>query len=266
MIPKVIHYCWFGGNEIPEKDRECILSWKKYMPDYEIKEWNEQNFDINCCQYVKDAYKAKKWAFVSDYARFWILYNFGGVYFDTDVEIIKSVNPILKNGPFMGLESVGNVNPGLGLAANSGMDLFKDVLEDYHNSNFFQYPGVQTDQNVVGKVTNILLTKGFDAESLDVQKVGGVTIYPPEFFCPMNYRTHEVIITDNTYSIHHYAASWITKEEKKIEKYESYINDISGLKKLGLRLKIVILKISNKYKNLGLFGLIKYIVWKVRHR
>ena len=115
MIPKIIHYCWFGGNPLPELAIKCIESWKKYLPDYEIKEWNESNFDINCCAYVREAYEAKKWAFVSDYARFWILYQHGGLYFDTDVELIKSIDDLIVKGAFMGCEP-WNAAPALSLS------------------------------------------------------------------------------------------------------------------------------------------------------
>lgn len=108
MIPRIIHYCWFGGKEIPMQYQAYIDSWKKYCPDYEIKEWNESNFNINCCSYVKEAYNAKKWAFIADYARFFILYNYGGIYFDTDVELLRPIDTLVENGNFMGLECHGN--------------------------------------------------------------------------------------------------------------------------------------------------------------
>lgn len=105
MIPKIIHYCWFGRGPLPELAQKCITSWKKYLPDYEIKEWNEDNFDVNIIPYTAEAYKAKKYAFVSDYARFWILYKFGGIYFDTDVEVIRPIDDIVERGNFMGFET-----------------------------------------------------------------------------------------------------------------------------------------------------------------
>lgn len=111
MIPKVIHYCWFGGNPLPNIAVKCINSWKKYFPDYEIIEWNESNFDLFSCDYCREAYDAKKWAFVSDYARFKILYEHGGVYFDTDVEVIKSMDDILQKGAFIGRERIANAFP-----------------------------------------------------------------------------------------------------------------------------------------------------------
>ena len=114
MIPKVVHYCWFGGNQLPDDAKKCIESWRKFFPEYEIKEWNECNFDVNCCDYVKEAYAAKKWAFVSDYARFWILYHEGGLYFDTDVEVIKDMSDIIAKGAFMGCETDNKCAPGGG--------------------------------------------------------------------------------------------------------------------------------------------------------
>ena len=112
MIPKIIHYCWFGRNPLPELALKCIASWKKYMPDYEIKEWNEDNFDVNIIPYTAEAYAQKKYAFVSDYARFWILYRYGGIYFDTDVEVIRPIDDIIARGNFMGFETDPNPKKG----------------------------------------------------------------------------------------------------------------------------------------------------------
>ena len=138
MIPKIIHYCWFGRKPLPELAIKCIASWKKFFPDYEIKEWNEDNFDVNQIPYTMQAYKSKKYAFVSDFARFWILYNYGGIYFDTDVEVIKPMDHIIDQAPYMGVEidlnlsdeqSISNsVNPGLGIAAPKGHYFYKKIL------------------------------------------------------------------------------------------------------------------------------------------
>ena len=150
MIPKIIHYCWFGRNPLPQSAIKCINSWKKFFPDYEIKEWNEDNFDVNIIPYTAEAYEAKKYAFVSDYARFWILYHHGGIYFDTDVEVIKPFDDILERGPFMGREQGafiknicgtsynGNgfgVAPGLGIGATSGLELYKEFLKSFQEHN-----------------------------------------------------------------------------------------------------------------------------------
>lgn len=135
MIPKIIHYCWFGRNPLPELAQKCIASWKKYLPDYEIKEWNEDNFDVNIIPYTAEAYAQKKYAFVSDYARFWILHKYGGIYFDTDVEVIRPIDDIIARGNFMGFEtdpnpakgdaSEGSVAPGLGLGVAPGLGIIE---------------------------------------------------------------------------------------------------------------------------------------------
>lgn len=218
MIPKIIHYCWFGENPLPALAIKCIDSWRKYFPDYEIVEWNEENFDINACAYVKEAYQAKKWAFVSDYARFKILYEQGGIYFDTDVEVIKSMEELVNRGPFMGCEKTlsyvgrsSNVglaaNPGLGLAANSGLAIYKEMLEDYDKSHFINTDGTYNYKTVVNRMTEILKKDGF-IEKEAVQIIKGVYIYPSDYFCPLDYLTGELDLTDNTHSIHWYDASW----------------------------------------------------------
>lgn len=216
MIPKVIHYCWFGHNPLPPLALKCIESWKKFLPDYEIKEWNEENFDVNIIPYTAEAYKAKKYAFVSDYARFWILYHYGGLYFDTDVEVIRPLDDIIARGPFMGCEmdaqpgatTIG-VNPGLGLGVNPGLGLYKQLL-DYYEPLHFDPEHITI--TIVGHTTQVLRTMGLQ-EVNDIQQVGGVYIYPSEYFNPINIVTHRLHITANTRSIHHYAASWEDKKE-----------------------------------------------------
>ena len=135
MIPKKIHYCWFGGNPLPALAKRCISSWKKYLPDYEIIEWNESNYDVHKIPYISEAYNAKKYAFVSDYARFDILYNHGGLYFDIDVEVLDSLDDIIKDGPFMGIEQPKRghednifVAPGLGLGVNPPPGRYKKIF------------------------------------------------------------------------------------------------------------------------------------------
>ena len=160
-IPKIIHYCWFGGNPLPELAQKCIASWKKYCPEYEIREWNESNFDLNCCDYVREAYEAKKWAFVSDYARFWILYHKGGIYFDTDVEIIKPLNEILKQGAFLGCETLYTVAPGLGMAANPGLVIYKEMLDFYEKRHFRNQNGAIDTTTIVTYTTQILMQHGW---------------------------------------------------------------------------------------------------------
>lgn len=221
MIPKVIHYCWFGGNPLPNDAVKCIESWRKYFHGYEIKQWNESNFDFNICDYTKEAYQEKKWAFVSDYARFWILYHVGGLYFDTDVEVIKDFTSIIERGAFMGCEqgecicnnkeseqTCFGINPGLGLGVAPGLGLYKEILTYYEHEHFLDSKGKFNGETVVGKTTKILIKAGFDPQEEQLQNIAGIWIYPPEYFCPMNYETGKVSITPHTYSIHHYTASW----------------------------------------------------------
>ena len=215
MIPKKIHYCWFGGKPLNKLGEKCLKSWKKHFPDYEIIEWNESNFDFNCCQYIKEAYEAKKWAFVSDYARYKILYEQGGIYFDTDVEVIKPFDDILEQGSFMGCENTPYesdiaVNPGLGCAAEPGLGFFREVLDDYEKSSFLKADGSPDLYTIVERTTKHLKEHGL-ATADGVQKIEGINIFPAEYFSPIDMRNGKMTITENTRSIHRYAASWESK-------------------------------------------------------
>ncbi|MGM9869611.1 MAG: glycosyltransferase family 32 protein [Sodaliphilus sp.] len=225
MIPKIIHYCWFGGNPLPESALKCINSWRKFFPDYEIKEWNEQNFDVNIIPYTAEAYQAKKYAFVSDYARFWILYHHGGLYFDTDVEVIKPMHDIIARGPFMGIE-VGatsaseaplvapglglGVNPGLGLGVNPGLGLYKEILDYYQDLHFLDADGKPVEVTVVKHTTSVLIATGLRNIN-EIQQVAGIWIYPRDYFNPLNDNTGVLDITENTRSIHWYTKTWLKK-------------------------------------------------------
>lgn len=218
MIPKTIHYCWFGGNRLSKLALKCIESWKKFFPDFEIKEWNESNYDIRKIPYIAEAYAAKKFAFVSDYARFDVLYRHGGVYFDTDVEVIKSFDDILTNGSFMGCEIDGgseeiNVAPGLGIAAVPDLELYKDVLCYYSSQHFLNADGSFNTETVVKKTTKTLIKHGLK-NIKGIQDVAGVTIYPREYFNPLQDSTGRLDVTENTRSIHWYAKSWIDPKSR----------------------------------------------------
>lgn len=239
MIPKVIHYCWFGGNPLSKDVEKCIASWRKYCPDYEIKQWNESNFDLNCCDYVKEAYQAKKWAFVSDYARFWILYHYGGLYFDTDVEVIKPMDDLIEKGSFMGEETglpdnKSECNPGLGLAAAPGLGLYKEILDYYSTQHFLNPDGSTNLLTVVERTTEILKLHGFKGDG-SIEEVDGVLIYPPDYFCPMNYRTGKIKITKNTRSIHHYSATWQSSYDQFKTKLQHVLGRTLTEKIIGLK-------------------------------
>lgn len=227
MIPKIIHYCWFGRNPLPKSAKKCIASWKKYLPDYEIKEWNEDNFDVNIIPYTHDAYEAKKYAFVSDYARFWILYHFGGVYFDTDVEVIKPMSHLIEKGAFMGWEKPGNdgissIAPGLGLTASKGQLLYKEILEGFEKLNYYKDNGERNTYTMIPMVTDMLLQKGLKKDG-SLQTIDSIVFYPSDFFCPMDAVTGKVDITTNTYTIHWYTMSWLPKTRQWRVKLMRYI-------------------------------------------
>ena len=213
MIPKTIHYCWFGHNPLPPLAVKCIESWRKFLPDYEIKEWNEDNFDVNIIPYTAEAYKAKKYAFVSDYARFWILYHYGGLYFDTDVEVIRPLDDIIARGPFMGCETdtKPGVNPGLGLGVNPGLGLYQEMLVYYEKLHYLSSDDSIVEQQTIVHHTTALLRQHGLSDVAGIQQVAGVYIYPHEYFCPIDTVTKHLTITAHTRTIHHYAASWMEK-------------------------------------------------------
>lgn len=215
MIPKIIHYCWFGGKEKPKSAQKCIKSWKTFFPDYEIKEWNESNFDVNMIPYTKAAYEAGKYAFVSDFARFWVLYHYGGVYFDTDVEVIRNMDDLLEKGSFMGCE-VDNIEnysvaPGLGLAVEPKHSLYKEVIEKYRELPFYIENHQINSFAVVRLTTQILIEHGL-VKRHGVQQIEGITIYPPDYFNPWDDALGKLNKTTNTRSIHWYSKTWMKPE------------------------------------------------------
>lgn len=216
-IPKVIHYCWFGGNPLPESAKRCVESWRKFLPDYEVKLWNEDNFDVNIVKYTRQAYTAKKYAFVSDYARFWILYNYGGLYFDTDVELIKPIDDIVARGSFMGCERSADaaatalrmgVAPGLGLGVNPGLGLYDEILKYYGTLEFLNPDGTPNTTDTVVTITSRILCAHGLKLTKEIQQCAGVWIYPNDYFSPKDIDTKIITITENTRSIHHYDATW----------------------------------------------------------
>lgn len=258
-IPKIIHYCWFGGNPLPELAQKCISSWKKFFPDYEIKKWNEQNYDVNKILYTKQAYEAKKYAFVSDYARFDILYQYGGLYFDTDVEVIKPMDEILKRGAFAGVERAGSLAAGLGIASPAASSIYKEILDSYKESSFLNEDGSQNLTTVVTRVSDIFKNHGLKDVD-EIQTVAGVTVYPADYFCPKDYITGKLNITQNTHTIHWYDGSWLSPIELDMN---AYIQKI--LSKYGKSKKSTFLIVFHRLiKSVQYFGFGKKFVeyWK----
>lgn len=231
MIPKVIHYCWFGKGQLPKLAQNCLDSWKKYCPDYEIICWNEDNYDVTKNKYMLDAYNAKKWGFVPDYARLDIIYRFGGIYLDTDVELIKPLDELLSdNKGFAGVEIPGQIALGLGFGAEKNNPIIKLMLDHYEKLNFYNADG---SMNLIPSPllqTQLLKEHGLnEANSLQVIE-NCFSIFPKDYFNPYNFENGKIEITSNTFSIHHYAGSWVTKRNKSNTRVYQLISRILGEK------------------------------------
>ena len=212
MIPKVIHYCWFGRGEKSKLIQKCIKSWKKYCPDYEIIEWNEDNFDVNQTIWTKQAYECRKWAFVSDYARLWILYNYGGIYLDTDVELINSLDSFIVDNAFVGFERDDRLGSGI-IGVSEKNNIIKEWMEHYNKLSYVNDGKITKEPNVL-YMTELFTEKGLIADN-SCQEVSEFTVYPRTYFCPIAIDEKYKNITRNTCAIHHFTSSWRTKKEMK---------------------------------------------------
>jgi hypothetical protein len=222
---------------MPELVQTCIASWRTHMPNWEYRLWSEDNFDIDSApQYVREAYEAKKFAFVSDYVRLWALEQEGGVYLDTDVELVKPLDDLLHNQCFMGIDTTFLVSNGLGLGAEKGNDFIKENIAFYDNLNLSELKKPLVNSPIT---TDLLRKKGeLNTENGEIQYIGEITIYPPEYFCAKHTHTGEIVITPNTYAIHHFTLSWASEEEREntLKRWNKYkIERIKRFPKLLLR-------------------------------
>lgn len=212
MIPKVIHYCWFGGTPKSEQTKKCISSWMKFCPGYKLVEWNETNYKTDNA-YFNQALAEKKWAFASDYARLDIIFHNGGIYFDTDVELIKPIDSLLNNGSFVGTEVGGEIATGLGFAAEVHNVMVKAMLDEYADIKFSLGDGKFDLTPCPIRNTKAFEKHGYK-RTKDIEIIGGIRILPPEYLAPKNYLTRELNITTNTISIHHYDGAWMNRKSK----------------------------------------------------
>lgn len=235
MIPKIIHYCWFGGKPLTELAQKCIASWKKHCPDYEIIRWDESNVDISSVAYMKEAYEEKAWAFVSDVVRLQAVMNYGGIYLDTDVELVKPLDDLLCNKAFAGIEENDKyiVALGLGFGAQKGSEFVAALLKDYENRHFRNSDGT-IDRTAAPTFQNSLMcSMGFNGKN-ENQQVSDAAVFSSEYFCPKSQRTGILKLTDRSYSIHHFDGSWKTPEELQyiehkhifFQKYGSFFGNI----------------------------------------
>ncbi|MDD3415209.1 MAG: glycosyltransferase [Lachnospiraceae bacterium] len=235
IIPKVIHYCWFGGNKLTERHLKCLESWKIYCPDYEIIEWNEQNYDIHKNKFVEQAYQAKKWAFVSDYARLDIIFHHGGVYLDTDVEIIKPIDELLFQEAFCGFQNESEINFGLGFGSVKNNEIIKKIMKRYLNMNFFRQDGTMDLTPCPVIQSSILQECGAHLDGT-YQVLPNITVYPEKVLSGKSQKTRRIHITEQTYAIHHFDASWMEQNDythrklrdQQIEKYFKMLNASNG--------------------------------------
>lgn len=229
MIPKIIHYCWFGRNPKPEIVKKCIMSWRKLCPEYKLREWNEDNFDVTSCSYVKEAYENGKWAFVSDYVRLWVIYKEGGIYLDTDIELLKPLDKLLNYKAFFGYEDNYHLNTGIGFGAVKGNEMIYKILEDYNRCHFVKEDGTLDLTPCPERNSKVFEKNNFQLTGkTEIQN--NIAFLSTEWLCPINYQTGEVNITSNTLSIHHYSGTWMSKEELKIIEIERRCKRYMGRK------------------------------------
>lgn len=218
MIPKVIHFCWFGGKPYPDIVKKCLKSWERQCPDYQIIGWTEENYDVTGNPYILEAYQRKKWAFVSDYARLDIIYKYGGIYLDTDVELIKSLDPLLTHSCFVASDG-GGINTGLGFGAEKGNSCVKQMMDIYNSARFIDADGNLNLSPSTYYNTLQFENAGLELNSTQVQHIKGAEILPPEYFSPYNSQTFSMDLTENTYGIHWGSRLWetgITKVKARI--------------------------------------------------
>jgi len=233
MIPKVIHYCWFGGGKQPELVKDCIDSWRQYCPDYEIKLWDESNFDIHQNKFCDEAYQSKKWAFVADYFRAWVLYNYGGIYFDSDVILKQNFNVFLKDKFFIGFEELFYVAPDT-MGCEKGHPLAKAILNSFNDDSFIKEDGTFNLKVMPARVTDCIRSI-YNIKKFYERKIclPNLTIYPKEFFSPIDYYTGRMKKSRKTHSVHLFNGSWIDNNSKR--KY-------NAPRRLARRFKIFIKK------------------------
>ena len=229
-IQKIIHYCWFGKGKKSKLMKKCMKTWSKYFPDYKIIEWNEENFDINQNEYVKEAYKNKKYAFVSDYARLYALYNYGGIYFDTDIEVMKEFDDIINDRDIYAFEKKDLIMTGVMIARKKSR-IIEKFIKVYDNLKFLNEDGTFNLVPNTYRLTEILKEYGLICNNKKQTLENNVAdIYPIEYFCAYDMDNSHFIPTENTYTIHHYDGSWVSGKQKILKRFKRILAMILGIK------------------------------------
>ena len=232
MIPKIIHYCWFGRKPKPELAEKCIASWKKFLPEYKYIEWNENNFPLDDFPYAKQALEAKKYAYITDIVRLYVLKEYGGIYMDTDVEVLKSLDIFLDEPAFSGFENNKLLPTGL-MGAKKGSKWAKDILKYYEGKSFLDERNnpILIPNTII--ITNLMKNKGILINNTFQKIEGYVTFYPSEYFCPKDYVTEEINLTKNTYCIHHFSGSWRSYSQRLKTAFLRFLVKIFGKQKVN---------------------------------
>lgn len=213
QIPKIIHYCWLGDEPLPDLVQRCIESWKEVLPDYEIRCWNNDNFDVNICAYTKEAFEKKKYAFVSDYIRHYAVYHCGGIYLDADVEVVRRFDNLLDSKAFTSFENSYALASWI-FGSEKGNPLFKEFMDYYADRHFIMDSGeMDLTPNPI-MMTDICMSHGLKLDG-SYQELDNITIYPKEYFCPYDHITKKLDMTDNTYTIHYFNGTWLSDEQKR---------------------------------------------------
>jgi mannosyltransferase OCH1-like enzyme len=220
MIPKLIHYCWLSDDPYPDKTVECLESWKRYLCGYEFRKWDTKNFDINTVPWVKEAFETGKYAFASDYIRFYALYNYGGIYLDTDVEMLKCFDPLLSSKSFMGFEYI-SIPEAAVIGTESKVTWIKTCLDYYTNKSFY-YLNKTGKAVAVPIMIRAVLERYYRQSFFDnsqIQHFDNLDLYPCQYFSPKNPYKNKIDISDNTYCIHHSVGSWCGGYRSKTNRY-----------------------------------------------
>ena len=267
MIPKTIHYCWFGMNPKPQLVLDCMNSWKEKCPDYKVIEWNESNYDFSQSPlYVRQAYAKKKWAFVTDYVRLQVIYDNGGIYLDTDIELLKTLDDLLCNASYFGFQGETEIATGLGFGAEKGCQILREMMQDYQDIPFILDDGSMDLLPCPKRNTPVFIRRGLITDGTEQELEGGIHIYPKSFFCPLEYKTGRITLTENTYSIHHFSASWHGKGDILLDKKRKMLIRKYGeeegkikLDKWEKRNKVFLVIMNNGI--IGTFGKIKSLIF-----
>lgn len=238
-IPKIIHYCWFGGKELPTKEKKCIESWQKHLKHYKFQLWNEENSNIDECKYARQAYDKKQYAFVSDYIRIKVLYEHGGIYLDTDIEVLKNFDSLLNENAFLGFENRTTVGTAV-IACEPGADFAKKMVEYYENHDFVDNRGNLNITTNVVLLNSILESKGMKRVN-ETQYIDGIRILERSVLFPKKKSENEILKTDETITIHHMSASWLTERQKKRGTNKIWLSTVRPILKRILKLLYTIL-------------------------